>query len=238
MPASGKVLFSYFLCYLCQFNPSVKLETALDALETILSVPLEEQRKPLLHIHRRPSIMEIGDLAMMMLRTFKHYISGNRLYVKRLMAIRCEMKNLRSYLHFMSGDYHTSVLELLESPDKVRQLLSQAEVFSLATDIVKFLEERADALLDFLEFLRVHVLELVKIDAKLTYKLFRINNYDESKLLRELRKHPESRFELLTAIIKDTEEEGLEQSTQWLTQTCSISLTTWSSPANCISRSC
>lgn len=55
----------------------------------------------------------------MMIRTFKSFICGNKLYVKRLMAIRCEMKNLRSYLHFVGGDYHTSVLELLESPDKV-----------------------------------------------------------------------------------------------------------------------
>ena len=125
VPQSGKVLFSYFVCLLCQFNPSVKLETALDALETVLSVPLEEQHRPLLHFYRKDAINEIGDLAIMMMRIFKHYISGNKLYVKRLMAIRCEMKNLRSYLHFIGGDYHTSVLELLESPDK-------GEVFSLA----------------------------------------------------------------------------------------------------------
>lgn len=50
VPATGKILFSYFVCFLCQFNASVKLETALEALETILSVPLEQQHKPLLHV--------------------------------------------------------------------------------------------------------------------------------------------------------------------------------------------
>lgn len=79
-------------------------------------------------------------------------------------------------------------------------------MFSLAQDIVKSLSDNPGALMDFLEFLQVHILELVRIDPQQTYRLFRSNRYDESKLLNKLRKNADKRFELLTAIIRDAEE--------------------------------
>jgi len=95
-------------------------------------------------------------------------------------------------------------------------------VFSLAHDIVNSLSDNSSSLLDFMEFLRVHVLELVRIHPQKCYRLFRHNRYDESKLLRELRKHPEQRFQLLTAIIRETAEQNEEQSTQSPTKICNI----------------
>lgn len=55
---------------------------------------------------------------------------------------------------------------------------------------MKSLSADQGALLDFLEFLRVHIFSLVQISPIKAYRVFRSSRYDEGKLLRELRKQP------------------------------------------------
>lgn len=53
-----------------------------------------------------------------MIRLIKDFLVSNKLYLKRLVNIRCDLNNVRSYLNYISGDYRASVTLLLESKEQ------------------------------------------------------------------------------------------------------------------------
>lgn len=71
--------------------------------------------------------------------------------------------------------------------------------------ITNDIKDDQEKLADFIEHLRSHLAELAQLDARATLKIFRNQGYDEGKLLRDLRKKPELKFEMLHAIIVDNE---------------------------------
>lgn len=63
-------------------------------------------------------ISNIEELLILMIRLIKEFITTNKVYLKRLVSIRCDYNSVRSYINYIGGDYRSSVMHLLEAQDQ------------------------------------------------------------------------------------------------------------------------
>lgn len=88
------------------------METMFESTECLLS-ELSENNMVKLYCFRKGTIRDVGQLCIIMIRIIKDFIVNNKIYLKRLVNIRCDLNNVKSYLNYIGGDYRASVTLLL-----------------------------------------------------------------------------------------------------------------------------